>query len=63
MIAPLDYRLGDIHLTEDKAKLPWQGSELSSEADRFLSPPSRAGAENQAAMDAQLASELQESPC
>lgn len=63
VIAPLDCCLGDIHLTEDKAELPWQGSELSSEADRFLSPPSRAGAEAQAATDAQLALKLQESPC
>lgn len=45
MIAWLDRCLGDMYLTEDKATLPWQASELSSQADRFLSPPARAGSE------------------
>lgn len=45
MIASLDHCLGDTYLTKDKATLLWQASELSSKADRFLSPPARAGCE------------------
>lgn len=45
MIASLNCCLGDKYLTEDKAMLPWQASELSSEADQFLSAPARAGSE------------------
>lgn len=45
MIALLDRCLGDTYLTKDKATLPWQASELSSKADRFLFPPAGAGTE------------------
>lgn len=45
MSASLDRCLGDTYLTEDKATLPWQASELSSKPDHFLSPPARAGSE------------------